>query len=98
MYVEWLSDIIPAIKKNGKVRICIDFRNLNLAMPKDKYAMPIADMFIDAAANNGILTFMDGYSGYNQIYFAEEDIHKIAFCCPRSIGIFEWAVMPFGLN
>ena len=60
--------------------------------------MPIADMLVDTAANNGILTFIDEYSGYNQIYLAEEDIHKIAFRCPRSIRIFEWVVMPFELK
>ena len=64
-YVDWLSNVVLVIKKNRQVRICIDFRNLNLAMLKDKYAMPIADVLIDTVANNGILTFMDGYSGYN---------------------------------
>ena len=44
--------------------------------------MPITDMLVDVATNNKIITFMDGYSGYNQIYLAEEDIHKIAFHCP----------------
>ena len=97
-YMNWLSNIVLAIKKNGQVRICLDFRDLNLATPKDEYVIPIADMLIDAAANNGILTFMDGYSSYNQIYLAEEDIHKIAFCCPGSIRIFEWIVMPFELK
>ena len=56
--------------------------------------MSIADMVVDVAANNGILTFMDEYLGYNQIYFAEEDIHKMTFRYPGSIGIFEWLVMP----
>ena len=63
--MNWLSNIVPVIKKNKQVRICIDFRNLNLPTPTDKYAMPIADMLVDATANNGIVTFMDGYSSYN---------------------------------
>ena len=58
--------------------------------------MPIMDMLIDAATNNGILSFLDGYSGHNQIYLAEEDVHKTMFCCPGAIGIFKWVVMPFG--
>ena len=53
--------------------------NLNLATPKDEYVMPIADMLVDAAANNGILSLMNGYSGYNQIFLAEEVVHKNAF-------------------
>ena len=55
-------------------------------------------MLINAVNNNGILTFIDVYSGYNKIYLAEEDIHKTAFCYPGSIGIFELAVMPFELK
>ena len=60
--------------------------------------MPMADMLVDVTTNNGILAFMDGYSGYNQIYLAKEDIHKIPFRCPGSVRIFEWVVMPFGLK
>ncbi len=42
-YAEWVSSIVPVIKKNGKVRVCIDFRDLNKATPKDEYPMPVAD-------------------------------------------------------
>lgn len=81
-YVEWLSNIVPVKKKNGKIRVCIDFRNLNTATPKDEYPMPVADMLVDAAACNLILSFMDGHSGYNQIPIAEADVSKTAFRCP----------------
>ena len=91
-YLQWFSNIVPVIKKNGQVRICINFRNLNLATPKDEYVMPIVDILVDAAANNGILSFMEGYSGCNQIYLTEEDVYKTAFHCPGAIGIFEWVV------
>ncbi len=64
-YVEWLVNIVPVKKKNEKLRICIDFRNLNLATPKDEYPMPIADMLVDAAAGHEVLSFMDGHTGYN---------------------------------
>ncbi|XP_059639120.1 uncharacterized protein LOC132281437 [Cornus florida] len=97
-YVEWLSNVVPVMKKNGKLRVCVDFRNLNNATPKDEYPMPMADQLIDSAAKHEILSFMDGHSGYNQIYLAEEDVHKTAFRCPGSIGTFEWIVMPFGLK
>ena len=88
-YVEWLANIVPITKKNGTISICIDFHNLNLATPKDEYLMPVLDMLVDAAAKNGMLSFMDGHSGYNQISMAESDIHKTAFRCPGSIGIYE---------
>ncbi|KAM1369982.1 hypothetical protein ACFX2F_040495 [Malus domestica] len=87
-----------SIEKNGALRICIDFRNLNLATPKDEYTMPISDLLIDATANHAILSFMDGHIGYNQIFIAEADVHKTAFCCPGALGTYEWVVMPFGLK
>ncbi|CAL9016715.1 unnamed protein product, partial [Prunus brigantina] len=60
--------------------------------------MPMADMLVDGAAHNQMLSFMDGNAGYNQIMMAEEDIHKTAFMCPGHIGAFEYTVMPFGLR
>ena len=86
------------MKKNGKLRVCVDFRNLNVATPKDMYVMPIVDMLVDSTANNEILSFMDGFSRYNQILIVVDDIFKIAFRYPSSLGTFEWMVMPFGLK
>ncbi|XP_073051308.1 uncharacterized protein [Primulina eburnea] len=97
-YTEWLSNIVPVMKKNSKVRICIDFRDLNCATPKDVYVMPIPDMLIDSVARHELLSFMDGFSGYNQIKIAETDTHKTAFRFPGAVGTFEWLVMPFGLK
>ncbi|CAL9005177.1 unnamed protein product, partial [Prunus brigantina] len=99
IYADWLSNIVPVLKRKiGAVRICVDYKNLNEASPKDEYPMPMADMLVDGAAYNPMLSFMDGNAGYNQIMVAEDDIHKIAFMCPRPIGAFEYTVMPFGLR
>ncbi|KAI5329630.1 hypothetical protein L3X38_029027 [Prunus dulcis] len=99
IYADWLANIVPVLKrKKGAVRICVDYRNLNEASPKDEYPMPMADMLIDGAAHNQMLSFMDGNAGYNQIMMAEQDIHKTAFMCPGHIGAFEYTVMPFGLR
>ena len=76
----------------------MDFRDLNVATPKDMYVMPIADMLVDSTANFELLSFMDGFSIYNQILKVVKDISKTAFRCPSSIGTFEWMVMPFGLK
>jgi hypothetical protein len=73
----------------------MDFRNLNRATPKDEYPMPVAEMLINAAAGNKILSFMDGNTGYNQIFMALEDIHKTAFRVPGVVGLFEYMVMTF---
>ena len=51
-YVEWVSNVVPVKKKNGKIRVCIDFRNLNLATPKDEYQMLMADQLVDAVAKH----------------------------------------------
>ncbi|CAL2260683.1 unnamed protein product [Prunus armeniaca] len=99
IYANWLANIVPVLKrKTGAVRICVDYRNLNEASPKNEYPMPIADMLVDGAARNQMLSFMDDNVGYNQIMVAEEDIHKTAFMCPGHIGAFEYTVMPFGLR
>ena len=49
-YAEWISNVVPVYKKNRKLRVCIDFKNLNKATPMDGYPMPVADMLVDAAA------------------------------------------------
>ena len=51
-YVEWISNVVPVYKKNGKLRVCIDFRDLNKATPMDGYPMPVADMLVDAAVGH----------------------------------------------
>jgi hypothetical protein len=89
---------VPVIKKNGSLRVCIDFRDLNAATPKDEYAMPVAEMLVDSAAGFEYLSMLDGYAGYNQIFIVEEDVPKTAFRCPGALGTYEWVVMPFGLK
>jgi hypothetical protein len=76
----------------------VDFRNLNRVTPKNEYPMPIADLLIDSALGNKVISFLDGNAGYNQIFMAKEDVSKTAFCCPGFIGLFEWVVMTFGLK
>ncbi|XP_024196156.1 uncharacterized protein LOC112199358 [Rosa chinensis] len=85
-------------KKNGKMRVCVDYRDLNKATPKDVYPKPVADMLVDAVAGHELLSFMDGTSSYHQIPVAEEDRHKTAFRCPGFAGVFEYVVMPFSLK
>ncbi|KAI5350654.1 hypothetical protein L3X38_003545 [Prunus dulcis] len=99
IYADWLANIVPVLKRKTRaVRICVDYRNLNEASPKDEYPMPTADMLVDGAAHNQMLSFMDGNAKYNPIMVAEEGIHKTAFMCPGYIGAFEYTVMPFGLR
>jgi hypothetical protein len=97
-YVEWISSVVPVQKKDGRWRVCVDFRDLNRATPKDEYPMPVAETLINAAAGHKMLSFMDGNAGYNQIFMAPEDIHKTAFRVPGAVGLFEYVVMTFGLK
>jgi hypothetical protein len=62
-YAEWISSIVPVQKKDGRWRVCVDFRDLNRATRKDEYSMPAAETLINVAADNKILSFMDGNAG-----------------------------------
>ena len=70
-YVQWLANIVPMMKKNGKLRVCVDFMDLNVATPKDMYVIFIVDMLVDSTTNNELLSFMEGFSGYNKILICE---------------------------
>jgi hypothetical protein len=71
-YAELVSNIVPVEKKNiGKIWVCIDFHNLNKAIPNDEYPMLIADMFINNTSVHRVISFLYGNAGYNQIFMAE---------------------------
>ena len=70
-YAEWISSVVPVQKKDGRWRVCVDFRDLNRATPKDEYPMPVAETLINAAAGHKMMSFMDGNAGYNQIFMAQ---------------------------
>ena len=93
---KWLSNVVPVKKKNGQIRCYVDFRNLNKACPKDEFLLPNIDLLVDLAVGSSMFSFMDGYSGYNQIRMAAKDEEKTTFRTP--IGNFYYTVMPFGLK
>ena len=64
-YPEWLANIVPIPKKDSKIRVCVDFRYLNKVNPKDDFPFPHIDLLIDNTACHLMLSFMDGFSGYN---------------------------------
>jgi hypothetical protein len=97
-YVKWISNIVHVYKKNGKLHMCIDFRDFNKATLMDGYLMPVADALVNATTGHKVISFMDGNAGYKQIFMAIEGITKIAFKCPGHVGLYERIVMNFGLK
>ena len=76
-YLEWLANVVPVLKKDGKVRMCVDFRDLNKASLKDDFPLPHIDILVDNTVGHALLLFMDGISGYNQIKMALEEWRKL---------------------
>ncbi|XP_050875865.1 uncharacterized protein LOC127079525, partial [Lathyrus oleraceus] len=95
-YPQWVANIVPVPKKDGKVRMCVDYRDLNKASPKDDFPLPHIDTLVDNTAKFAVFSFMDGFSGYNQIKMDPEDMEKTTFITPW--GTFCYKVMPFGLK
>jgi hypothetical protein len=93
---EWVSNPVPVDKKQGTIHVSTDFRDLNKACPKDNYPTPFIDQIIDECAGCEAFSFMDGFSGYNQIQIKPEDQHKTTFICPW--GTFAYRKMTFGLK
>ncbi|XP_027178217.1 uncharacterized protein LOC113777381 [Coffea eugenioides] len=95
-YPIWLSNPVPVPKKSGEVRVCVDYRDLNKASPKDDFPLPNIHILLDNTAGHEIESFCDCFAGYHQILMAEEDREKTAFITPW--GTFCYRVMPFGLK
>ena len=72
-YLEWLANVVIVKKSNVKWRMCVDFTNLNHACPRDSFPLPRIDQLVDSTAGHELLTFMDAFSGYNQILIKKED-------------------------
>ena len=83
-------------KANGSWRMCVNFTNLNKACPKDSYPFPRIDTLVNSTTRHQLLSFMDAFSGYNQIKMDESDQEKTSFV--TSQGLFCYKVMPFGLK
>ena len=95
-YPDWLANVVLVKKANEKWRMCVDFTDLNKACSKDNFPLPRIDQLVDSTVGHKLLTFMDAFSGYNQIKMAEEDQEKTTFF--TSQGLYCYRVMPFGLK
>jgi hypothetical protein len=92
----WVSNPVIIPNKNTDVRrVCVDYTSLNKHCPKDPFSLPHIDQIIDSTAGCARLSFLDAYSGYNQIKLKKEE-QKIVFITPYDV--FCYQVMPFGLK
>lgn len=91
----YASPIVVVQKKDGSIRLCVDYRLLNAKTRKDAYPLPRIEESLDALGGAKWFSTLDLASGYNQVPIAEKDKPKTAFCTP--FGLFEFNRMPFGL-
>jgi hypothetical protein len=92
---QWVSPLVIVPKKNRKWRICVDFRELNKDTHRDYFPLTFIDHVLDTLSRKKYFSFLDGFSGYNQIQIAPEDQEKTTFTYPR--GTYSYRVLPFGL-
>jgi hypothetical protein len=95
-YPEWLANTVMVKKANGKWRMCIDFTDLNKACPKDEFPLPRIDSLVDAATSSELMSLLDCYLGYHQLWMKKEDEPKTSFITPS--GTYCYLRMPEGLK
>jgi len=95
-YTTWLSNVVLVKKPNGKWRMCTNYTDLNKACPKDTYPFPNIDRLVDGASGQKMMSFLDAYSGYNQIQMYEPNIPKTPFTTDTANYCYK--IMPFGLK
>jgi len=93
---DWVANNVPVLKKNGKIRVCIDFCDLNAACPKDEFPLPITDVMIENTCGFERMSFMDNFFWYIQIKMHPDDEKHASFKTP--LGVYYYTVMPFGLK
>jgi hypothetical protein len=93
---DWVSNLVPIDKKQGTICVCIDYRDINKACPKDNFPTPFVDQIVDNCTVSEIFSLMDGFSRYNQINIVPKDQLKTTFICPW--GTFSYRKLPFDLK
>ena len=93
---EWASPLVIVTKKDGGVRLCVDYRKLNQETKFDAYPMPRIEELLDEIGKAKFITTLDLAKGYWQVPLAEEDREKTAFTTPN--GLYQFLTMPFGLS
>ena len=92
----YASPIVLVKKKDGSLRMCVDYRQLNSKTRKDAFPLPCIEETLDSLFSARWFSTLDLASGYNQVPVAEKDKQKTAYC--STFGLFESNRMPFGLS
>ena len=85
---EWIANVVPIPKKDGNVRMCVNFKDLNKGFSKDDFPLPHIDVLVDNTTGSALMSFMDSFLGYNEIKMASRDMTKTSLS----------TVTPFGLK
>jgi len=91
----WVSNLVPVRKKNGEIRVCIDFKNLNRSCLKDNFPLPPMEHILQSISGTTMMSFLDGFYGYNKILVYANDRLKTIF--RTKWGTYAYQKMPFGL-
>eukprot|EP00253_Pinus_taeda_P003642 PITA_03642 len=94
-YSKWVANLVVVMKKSGEIRLCVDFRNLRKCSKKDNYPLPKMEHLLQKVSGAKVMSFIDGFSRFNQIVVHPNDQEKTAFTTPW--GTFIYAKMPFVL-
>jgi hypothetical protein len=91
-----VSNPVALNKNQGNIHMCMDFKDLNKACPKDSFPTPFIDQILDECMGSEVFYFMESFSAYNQIQIKPKDQHKMMFIFP--FGTFSYWKIPFGLK
>ena len=92
----WVANLVLIRKKNGEIRLCVDFRDLNQASLKDHHPLPSMEQILSKVSSSEKLLFLDGFSGYNQALVKEVDRYKTTFT--TKWDTYAYSKIPFGLT
>ena len=95
-YPEWVTNIVPVPKKDGKVKMCVDYQDLNQASPNDNFPLPNINVLVDNTTSFSLFSLMHRFSGYNQIKMVLEDMEKTTIITLWGTSCYK--VMSFGLK
>ena len=95
-YSPWSSPIVPIVKPDGSIRLCVDYRRVNAVTVLDPYYMPLIEELIAKVGESKFLTKLDLAKGFYQVELEAEAQAKTAFVSP--VGKFQFTCMPFGLR